>query len=295
MLQIAPRPEPGRANAGIEPEIGDYAIIGDCRTAALVSRGGSIDWLCLPHFAGPSVFAALLDRKRGGCFRITPEAEFRSTRRYIGAAPVLETTFQTSSGKARLTDFLPIDDAYSGLRSMREILRIAEGVEGGVTLDVLFEPRPDYGRAPARIRSRGRLGCACAWRDELFLLRSDADLDITPEASAVAGQIHLKVGEKVCFALSYEKGEIGVISPLPAFVDDRLRATISWWKRWADACTYAGPYHEAVLRSAVTLKLMTFALSGAVVAAPTTSLPEAVGSDSNWITGTAGLEMQPSP
>ena len=108
-------------------EIGDYAIIGDCRTAALVSKDGSIDWLCLPHFSGTSVFAALLDQERGGRFRIRPAAPFRSTRRYFGATGVLETTFETASGSARLLDLMPVAGNSSTLQPLREVLRIVAG------------------------------------------------------------------------------------------------------------------------------------------------------------------------
>src|SRR5215212_7949297 len=140
-----------------EPEIGDYAIIGDCRTAALVSRDGSIDWLCLPHFSGPSVFAALLDPERGGSFFIRPEGTFRATRRYLGSTPVLETTFETDTGAVRVLDCMPVVDG-GALRPMREVLRTADVLRGELVLDVRFEPRPNYARALPRIRSRGALG-----------------------------------------------------------------------------------------------------------------------------------------
>ncbi len=160
MIQTGPRPGPIALRGTPEPEIGDYAVIGDCRTAALVSRDGSIDWLCLPHFSGPSVFAAVLDQKRGGRFAIRPDGAFRSTRRYAGPTAVLETTFETSTGTARLTDLMPIADDASGLHPMREVLRVVEGVEGEVALDVRWEPRPDYARAAPRIRPRRALGYA---------------------------------------------------------------------------------------------------------------------------------------
>jgi GH15 family glucan-1,4-alpha-glucosidase len=141
-----------------EPAIGDYAIIGDCRTAALVSRDGSIDWLCLPHFSGPSVFAALLDQERGGRFRIRPAAPFRSTRRYLDATGVLETTFETASGSARLRDLMPVVGNSSALQPLREVLRIVQGIEGEVTLEARWDPRPRYSRADAKLRSRGAIG-----------------------------------------------------------------------------------------------------------------------------------------
>src|SRR5829696_6613607 len=270
------------ANA-VAPAIGDYAIIGDCRTAALVSRDGSIDWLCLPHFSGRSVFAAILDPERGGRFCIRPKRPFQATRRYLGSTPVLETTFETESGTARLTDLMPVAEDASAIQPTREILRVIEGVAGEVELEVRFEPRPDYARVPPRFGSRGTLGWACTWSDELFLLRGDMPLELASDATAVVGCIKTSAaGKKRYLSLCYAKADIGVIAPLGEAADERMRATVRWWTGWSSRCVYEGPYRDAVLRSAVTLKLMTFALSGAVVAAPTTSLPEAIGGERNW-------------
>src|SRR3712207_4062224 len=175
MLHVAVSQDPASVRS-VDPEIGDYAIIGDCRTAALISRAGSIDWLCLPHFSGPSVFAALLDQRRGGRFLIRPAGPFRSTRRYRGATAVLETTFATATGAARLIDVMPVGEAAGALQPARELLRVVEGLAGEVDLEVRWEPRPDYARASPRIRSRGALGWACTWADELLLLRAEAPL-----------------------------------------------------------------------------------------------------------------------
>jgi GH15 family glucan-1,4-alpha-glucosidase len=265
-----------------QPAIEDYAIIGDCRTAALVSREGSIDWLCLPHFSGPSVFAALLDPARGGRFSIRPEQPFGARRRYVGATPVLETTFETPTGTARLVDLMPVTENAGGLYPMREVLRIVEGIEGEVELRFRFEPRPNYARAAPRFRSRGALGWACTWSDELFLLRAEAPMELAPNGAAVVGGVRARPGERVCFSLTYAKAEIGTVAPLGEPAEERRRSTIAWWTEWSGRCAYDGPHRQAVLRSAVTLKLMTFALSGAVVAAPTTSLPEAIGGQRNW-------------
>jgi GH15 family glucan-1,4-alpha-glucosidase len=263
-------------------EIGSYAIIGDCRTAALLSLDGSIDWLCLPHFSGRSVFAALLDEERGGRFSISPVGQYRSTRRYLGATAVLETTFETATGSARLIDLMPIVAHVGALRPLREVLRIVEGIEGEVAFDIRWEPRPNYARGGAAIRSRGALGWACTWSDELFLLHAEVPLEFKRAENAVVGRIRVDAQRKCRFSLGYAKADIGVIPPLERDADDRLQATLEWWESWSGQCTYEGPYSVAVTRSAITLKLMTFALSGAVVAAPTTSLPEAIGADRNW-------------
>jgi GH15 family glucan-1,4-alpha-glucosidase len=253
---------------------------GDARSRS--RRDGSIDWLCLPHFSGPSVFAALLDRERGGRFAIRPEHHVRTTRRYVGATPVLETIFETSTGTVRLTDLMPLVENPDVLHPMREVLRVVEGVAGSVVLDIRFEPRPDYARARPRIRPRGALGWACTWSDELFLLHADVPLQIAPDGGAVVGRHRIEARQTISFSLFYAKADIGVIAPLGDHAHRRLRATLGWWEDWSGRCAYRGPYREAVLRSAVTLKLMTFAQSGAVVAAPTASLPEAIGSDRNW-------------
>jgi GH15 family glucan-1,4-alpha-glucosidase len=272
------QPSPQRSKLAIR----DYGLIGDCRSAALVSCDGSIDWLCLPHFSGPSVFAAILDPERGGSFAIRPSDPFRCRRRYVGASAVLETTFETASGSMRVTDLMPIVDDPSALHPMREILRVVEGVEGSVVVDVRFEPRPDYGRAPTRIRARGALGFACAWRDELFLLHADVPLALEPDGRAVLGRLTVDAGQSFHLSLVYAKGDVAVLAPLGEAAARRTSATIAWWEEWSGRCAYRGLFPEAVVRSAVTLKLMTFALSGAVVAAPTASLPEWVGADRNW-------------
>ena len=282
MPKSAARPRPATPHGPAEPEIHDYAIIGDCRTAALVSREGSIDWLCLPHFSGPSVFAALLDPARGGHFSIRPDEPFRARRRYVGATAVLETTFETPKGLARVLDLMPVAENAAAIHPTREFLRVIEGLEGEVALDVQFAPRPNYARAPPRFRSRGALGWACAWSDELFLLHADMPLELAPDGSAVVGRIRIRTGEKAGLSLCYAKADIGVVEPLGGLAEERVRATLAWWEGWSGRCGYDGPHRDAVVRSAVTLKLMTFALSGAVVAAPTTSLPEAIGGERNW-------------
>ncbi len=268
-----------RAYRRVTSPIADYAIIGDCRSAALVSKDGSIDWLCLPSFSSPSVFAAILDPQVGGRFSIAPEGEFTSERRYVGQTAVLETTFETATGSVRLTDAMIIGGSAHNLEPRREIVRLVEGLSGSVVLDVRWQPRPNYGRGQFRLRRRGD-DWACAWRDELLLLRSECELH--GNGSGAAARIEVKAGERLSFSLSYDKGEMAVRLPLGARAIDRVDRTAAWWHEWAGACSCAGPWREAVLRSAVTLKLMTFALSGAVIAAPTTSLPEWIGGERNW-------------
>lgn len=266
---------PGRAS-----RIADYAAIGDCRSAALVSREGGIHWLCLPHFSAPSVFGALLDRD-GGHFTIQPVAPFTSSRRYVGPTNVLETTFRTEAGTLRVTDLMTAPGKTSEIEPQREVLRIVEAVQGEVDMVLIAMPRPNYGRTRADIRSRGRLGFAWTWGNELLGLCADFPLTVADDGS-VRGGLRLAAGERRRVSLCYTQGDIGVIPAQGAAADARLASTLAWWEEWSRQCRYAGAYGEAVLRSALVLKLMTYALSGAVIAAPTTSLPETPGGVRNW-------------
>jgi GH15 family glucan-1,4-alpha-glucosidase len=265
----------------LHPPIEDYAIIGDCRTAALVSRYGSVDWLCLPDFSSPSVFGAILDRDDGGLFVIRPGDEFTTTRRYLDkTSPVLETTFQTPQGTVRVTDLVAVVDGVASLQPMREILRVIEGLSGELDVEIRIDPKPDYGRVKPRIENLGELGWRYSWSNELLNVRSETDLERA--GHALHTTIRIRAGDRVRVSLSFVKADIGVLSLLGHEADERLTHTEKWWRDWASRCSYHGPYNEAVLRSAVTLKLLTFSLSGAIIAAPTTSLPEAIGGERNW-------------
>jgi GH15 family glucan-1,4-alpha-glucosidase len=263
-----------------QPLIEDYAIIGDCRTAALVSRSGSIDWLCLPDFSSPSIFACILDRASGGCWSITPRGRFTSKRQYVGHSCALATTFETGQGAVRVIDLFPILDGANSLAPMRELLRIVEGVVGEVELEIRLEPRPGYGRDTPVLQDRGKLGWCYSWSNELLLARTATPL--TPRNDALTGSIRAAAGERHFFNLSYVRNDPGVIPPLENGGARRLDRTLDWWQTWSDQCSYQGPRRDAVLRSALTLKLLCFALSGAIVAAPTMSLPEAIGGERNW-------------
>lgn len=266
------------------PPIGDYAVIGDCRTAALISRDGAIDWLCLPHFSGPSVFAALLDRRRGGCFRVRPAQRFTSARRYWAGTNVLETEFTTDSGKARLIDCMPVLGTaryVSLLQPQREVLRVIEGIEGIVEFEVEYAPRPLYAELTPQLLARGRLGWSCTARDHMWMLHTDVALDMA-SAATLQGSCQVRAGERRYFSLTYSEDDIGTIAPVGHDADARVNATQRWWECWHANCNYVGPYRDAVVRSALTLKLLTYQLSGAIVAAPTSSLPETIGGVRNW-------------
>jgi GH15 family glucan-1,4-alpha-glucosidase len=265
--------------------IGDYAIIGDCRAAGLVSRDGSLDWLCLPRFDSPSIFAALLDAENGGRFRIRPRGSFESERRYLPDTNVLETTFRTDDGVCTLRDLMPVaSEAEKRASPLPEhlVLREIEGVAGEVALEILYEPRPDYARARPSIERRGALGLWFEIGGAAGLLRSDVPLEPADGGRAARGRHRIRAGERVHLSFSYHRESPAVLPLLGETARQQVTRTIGWWREWAGRCTYRGPYRDAVVRSALTLKLMAYAPSGAVVAAPTTSLPERIGGDRNW-------------
>lgn len=265
--------------------ISDYALIGNCRSAALVSRGGSIDWLCWPRFSSPSVFAALLDAESGGRFCVAPVRPWRASRRYVGESAVLETTFQTETGVAVLTDLMPVmqeGDKADQLWPDHEVLRRIECVEGTVDVEVLFDPRPNYARATPWFR-REPFGLVCAHRNQVYALQSDRRLELGSASRGPArGSATLAAGEAWSLSLVYCEQVPAILVPLGTAAVARIERSVRWWHDWMSACVYHGPWAPLVRRSAVTLKLMTYSPSGAIVAAPTTSLPEAIGGVRNW-------------
>jgi GH15 family glucan-1,4-alpha-glucosidase len=264
--------------------IGDYALVGDCRSAALISSTGSIDWLCWPRFDSPSIFAALLDWRRGGRFSVTPVEPFTTTRRYVGETAVLETTFHTATGVARLTDLMPVASEAEKARELspdHELLRLVECLEGTVEIDVLFDPRLDYGRTIPRLIDRQAFGLVYEHRAQVIALRSEIPL-LTGERPGARGRARLKAGDARTLSVTYDRWLPVVLLPLGGAALERIARSVAWWEAWMGACRYDGPYAQMVRRSAVTLKLMTYAPSGAVIAAPTASLPEQIGGVRNW-------------
>lgn len=267
------------------PAIGDYAVIGNCRSAALVSREGSLDWLCLPRFDGPALFGALLDRVRGGSFAVRPTEGFRATRRYRDDTNVLETTFTTDRGAVRLVDLMPVaseEDKRSALAPDHEVLRILEGLAGEVEVEVTCDPRFAYGLAVPGVEERGALGLWWRHGSAALVVRSDVPLSGSAGRSGVRGRRLVRAGDRCAVALACAHGEPAVLPALGPTAEARLAQTVRWWSAWTSRSRYTGPYRAAVTRSALTLKLMTYAPSGAIIAAPTTSLPERVGGVRNW-------------
>ncbi len=265
--------------------IADYALIGDCRSGALVSREGSIDWLCWPRFDSPSIFAALLDAEKGGRFSVRPIEPFRTERRYLPNTNAIESRFTTANGSIALRDVMVVSSEEArktSLVAMNEVIREIEGLEGEVDLEIVYEPRPNYALDVVRLEQRGALGiCANAGRG-MLLLRGDLPLRIDRENASAGATVRVKAGDRRYLSLSYSDDGPAVIPDLGAEVRVRFNRSLAWWQSWAERCTYQGPYRAAVLRSALALKLMCFAPSGAVIAAPTTSLPEEIGGTRNW-------------
>ncbi len=193
-----------RGGTGYMP-ISDYAIIGDCRGAGLVSKHGSVDWLCFSRYDNPSVFTAMLDPERGGRFSICPVGPFEAERRYIPGANVLETTFRTDSGCLVLRDLMPVaseEEKRSMLVPQSELLRGVEGLEGEVEVEVLYEPRPDYGRTCPRLRRRGELGLWCEGAAGALILRGELPLELTDDAPSAEGRACIREGERKHLSLA---------------------------------------------------------------------------------------------
>jgi GH15 family glucan-1,4-alpha-glucosidase len=257
--------------------IRDYAVIGDGRTVALVARDGAIDWLCVPNVDSDSVFSALLDSQRGGSFRIAPTGEFEVERQYEEGTNVLETTFRTAGGSVRVTDAMCV--AGTGLVPMRELVRKVEGLEGRVEVAVDFEPRFGFGTRSTRIRRTSGRVVASAGPDAVAMGAFGCELEPTP--SGAEARVELAAGDSVVFDLAAASKEPLVMSGRDD-AERNLERTRDFWARWSDRAEYDGRWREAVVRSALVLKLLVFAPSGAIVAAPTTSLPEQVGGIRNW-------------
>jgi GH15 family glucan-1,4-alpha-glucosidase len=258
--------------------IRDYALIGDGRTTALVARHGSIDWLCLPNTDSPSVFGALLDADHGGRFELAPEIPYDVRRRYLAATNVLETTFLTDRGTVRVTDAMTLP--LSGLSPFRELTRRVEATSGRVPLRWCVEPRFGYAAWPARLERRGHIPVVTARGDAVALCSWEAGIPRC-EGTSITARFEAQEGTRALLVLAAAHQE-PLVLPTRAEAERRLDLTIAFWKRWSDELTYEGPWRDAVVRSALTLKALCFAPSGAIAAASTTSLPEAIGGERNW-------------
>ena len=256
----------------------DYAAIGDGRTVALVARDGSIDWLCLPDLDSPAVFAGLLDAGSGGRFSLRPEGPFEATHRYRPGTNVLETTFRGATGAVRLTDAMTLPTA--ALCPQRELVRAVDAVEGSMQMCWELVPRFRFAAKTALVGRRSGVVVATEGADALALCSFGAGV-ATVAAGWLGGRFEVTAGDRAMLVLSAAHQEPLVIPGL-ADVEARLAATADFWEGWANGLRYAGPWRSAVMRSALALKLLVYAPSGAIAAAATTSLPEALGGERNW-------------
>jgi GH15 family glucan-1,4-alpha-glucosidase len=253
--------------------IEDYALIGDCETAALVGRDGSIDWLCWPRFDSEACFAALLGEPGNGRWKIAPEGEPPGVkRRYRRDTLILETEFETAGGTAALIDFMPMRDKTS------EIVRIVEGRRGSVPMKLEFVLRFDYGRVIPWVTNRSGKCLRGVAGPHSVTLRSPVRL--ISEHMQTSAHFTVSAGERVAFILSYQPSHLRPMRPRNP--ETALASTVANWEDWARQCTYRGPFRDAVIRSLITIKAMTYAPTGGTVAAPTTSLPERAGGIRNW-------------
>lgn len=256
----------------------EYAAIGDGRTVALIARDGSIDWLCLPDLDSPAVFGALLDAESGGRFSLSPIAPFDTSRRYLPGTNVLETTFVTSSGIVRLTDALTLPSER--LSPQRELVRAVEGVAGSVVMGWEVEPRFGFDARPTRIGRRAGVPVASRGADALAVCSWGIG-EPTVVPGSIRGTFEVVAGARTWFALSASHQEPLVLPSRPD-IEARLATTSAVWQQWSGALQFGTAWSAVVARSALALKLLVHAPSGAIAAAATTSLPEVVGGERNW-------------
>jgi GH15 family glucan-1,4-alpha-glucosidase len=253
--------------------IEDYALIGDCHTAALVGRNGSIDWLCLPRFDSPACFAALLGTPQHGHWQIGPSNPLKVSRRYRPDTLILETDFETADGAVTLVDFMPVRDRRS------DLVRMVRGRRGRVAMEMELILRFDYGASvPWVTRFADGKGISAISGPDKAVLCSPVPLD--NRDMKTRAQFALEEGETLSFVLTHAPSHLE--APPPVDPRDALAETERFWREWAGRCKVTGRWAEQVRRSLITLKALTYAPTGGIVAAPTTSLPERIGGVRNW-------------
>jgi GH15 family glucan-1,4-alpha-glucosidase len=258
--------------------IEDYALIGDMQTAALIGRDGSADWLCLPRFDSHAVFASLLGTGEHGCWRVGPaaaegaEPPKANRRRYRGDSLILESEWDTPRGTVRVIDFMPPREQHAP-----QLVRIVEGVSGRVPMRSALRMRFSYGWVVPWVQQIEGRTVAVAGPDSVWL---DTDAETYGKDLTTYSDFTIAPGERVAFTISWQASHKS--PPAEPDAEAALEATAEFWREWVDHCTYHGPYREAVVRSLITLKALTYAPTGGIVAAPTTSLPECIGGMRNW-------------
>jgi GH15 family glucan-1,4-alpha-glucosidase len=257
--------------------IESYAIIGNTETAALVNLDGSIDWCCLPRFDSPSVFAALLDSGKGGCFSVAPSDKFESSQGYEEGTNILKTVFKTKAGTTELTDFMPCFERNGKTVALPEIHRRIACTDGVSIFQIRFSPKFHYGSIePAVLASEDSIKASVT--DESLLLKVTGP----NSEQQYADIMRLESGGTLWLSLRYERTADSIASEWKVEADAKLDLTKQFWRSWIRNCNYNGRWSDFVRRSALTLKLLSYAPTGALVAAATTSLPEEIGGSRNW-------------
>src|SRR5208337_2320734 len=256
------------------PNIEDYALIGNRITAALVSKEGSVDWLCVGRFDHAACFARLLGTSDNGRWLIAPAGRITQvSRRYVDDTMILETTFTTADGAVRLIDFMPVHARHSAL------IRIVEGVSGQVAMRLHLTIRFDYGMSiPWVTRIDDSTGVRAVVGPDMLVLRTPVTL--RGEGMATVAEFAVAAGQRLAFTLTHNASHRPPTPPADA--EALLRDSHAYWSEWSGKCAYRGRYRPAVVRSLLTLKALTYAPTGGIVAAPTTSLPERLGGPRNW-------------
>ncbi len=252
--------------------IEDYAMLGDCRSAALVALDGSIDWLCLPRFDSATPFAALLGGPENGTWQIAPEQACKTSRAYRDGTMVLETRFRTAHGAATLIDFMPIDTPCPG------VVRIVEGSEGEVSMLMNLVMRFDYGHVVPWVEHVDPQTLTAVAGPDMLVLRTEAPLAGVNQHTV--SRFTVRAGQRVAFCLFQQASHLPVGGAIDA--ESALENTQAWWREFSGRCPVVEPYGDQVKRSLITMKALTYRPTGGIVAAVTTSLPEWPGGERNW-------------
>lgn len=267
--------------------ISDYAIIGDTRSAALISSAGSIDWLCFPRFDSPAIFLRLLDAARGGYCSVQPAARFETTRSYDRDTAVLCTRFKTSTGTLTVTDFMPLrahegpgpETQGIGAHAPHGVIRLVR-CEGEVDCQIELKVTPDYGRATPKIVRRTEQRYVVLNPHDNLHVQVPAGCSVSD--GLISGTVHMRNGDEFALVLTWSEAEQDAPEVTLRLAYAALKETVDYWRKWSRQLDYDGDHTDLVERSALVLKLLTYEATGAIIASPTTSLPEQIGGNRNW-------------
>lgn len=267
------------------PKISDYGVIGDCRTTALISNKCSIDWLCLPDFDSDALFCKLLDQEKGGYFSIQPVGNYLSSQIYKENTNILKTDFFNYEGRVIVTDFMPISIDDEHKRTIPEfgtkVVRRIKSKVGNHRIRLELKVTPNFARGKVEV-SKEKDGVVFTFDKKVLVFKHSEELIVKFEESKLVAEFDLHKNEEAFFSLSYEPANERVEIRSVEQLKEKYQETLHFWTFWSGLCTYKGSFEKEIIRSALTLKMLTYNPTGAVIAAPTTSLPEKLGSSLNW-------------